>query len=260
MRLESRDQRVLAETFLSKVVRRDDLIDFGYFSSVPRCNARLLALRSEGLLKARTELGGMELRATLYHCTSKGVRIAAEVLDISQDEAIEIHRSGIRELAIKHALRCNDLRSRFLKELSDCDDLRLESWSQELLCHHEFQVSGKSVVIKPDGLATLSSSCGVCQLFIEVDLGNASIPKIREKLLRYQIYTSSGAFTDAYESANFKVLLVTTDERRLAHLQRISVSGALTLTTWKRLASRGLLGTVFASEHADSLGLLEVIS
>jgi hypothetical protein len=260
VRLETRDQRILAETFLSKVVRRDDLIDFGYFSSVPRCNSRLLSLRSEGLLKARTELGGMELRATLYHCTSKGVRIAAEVLDISQDEAIEVHRSGIRELAIKHALRCNDLRSRFLKELSKSRELRLDGWSQELLCHHEFQVSGKSVVIKPDGLATLSGPSGIRLLFIEVDLGNASIPKIREKLNRYQTYASSGAFSEAYESKSFKVLLVTTDERRLAHLQRLSVGGALTLTTWKRLASYGLLGPVLATEHADGLGLVEVIS
>lgn len=260
MRLESRDQRVLAETFLSKVVRRDDLIDFGYFSSVPRCNARLLALRSEGLLKTRTELGGMELRAALYQCTSKGVRIAAEVLDISQDEAIEVHRSGIRELAIKHALRCNDLRSRFLKELRASQELRLDGWSQELLCHHEFQVSGKSVVIKPDGLATLSGQSNIRQLFIEVDLGNASIPKIREKVLRYKTYSSSGAFSEAYDSERFKVLLVTTDERRLSHLQRITVGGALTLTTWKRLADHGLLGAVFATEQTDGICLLEALS
>lgn len=259
MRIEERDRRILAEVFLSKVVRRDDLIAFGYFSSIPRCNARLLALKQEGLLKSRSELGGMELRAALYHCTSKGVRIAADVLDISPDEAIEIHRSGIRELGIKHALRCNDLRTRFLRELSDESEVRLASWSQELLCHHEFQVGERTTVIKPDALAELVLPEGHRHVFIEVDLGNAAISKIREKLHRFQTYFDSGAFQDAYETDQFCVLLVTTDERRLSHLQRLGIPERLILSTWKRLAEHGLVGSVFATVTTDWHFLGEVI-
>lgn len=259
MRLEDRDRRVLAETFLSKVVRRDDLIDFGYFSSIPRCNARLLALKQEGLLRIRTELGGMELRAALYHCTSKGVRIAADVLDISPDEAIEIHRSGIRELAIKHALRCNDLRSRYIRELTGDSVIQLTSWSQELLCHHEFQVGERTTVIKPDALAELRGSEGHHHVFIEVDLGNAAIPKIKEKLHRFQTYADSGAFHEAYEADRFSVLLVTTDERRLAHLQRLALPPRLILSTWKRLAEHGVQEAVFATPTSDHQLLSEVL-
>lgn len=259
MRLEERDRRVLAEIFLSKVIRRDDLIAFGFFTSIPRCNARLLALKQEGLLKSRMELGGMELRAALYCCTSKGVRIAADVLDISQDEAIEIHRSGIRELAIKHALRCNDLRSRFLRELTDESEVRLASWSQELLCHHEFQVGERTTVIKPDALAELAGPDGHRHVFIEVDLGNAAIPKIKEKLHRFQTYADSGAFREAYGADQFSVLLVTTDERRLAHLQRLAMPQTLILSTWKRLAEHGLAGSVFTTTTADWQSLSEVI-
>lgn len=259
MRLEDRDRRVLAETFLSKVVRRDDLIDFGYFTSIPRCNARLLALKQEGLLKTRTELGGMELRAALYHCTSKGVRIAADVLEISPDEAIEVHRSGIRELAIKHALRCNDLRTQFIRELAGDSEIQLTSWSQELLCHHEFQVGERTTVIKPDALAELRGSEGHHHVFVEVDLGNAAIPKIKEKLHRFQTYAESGAFNEAYEADRFSVLLITTDERRLAHLQKLALPPTLILSTWKRLAEHGATGAVFATTSSDHQLLSEVL-
>lgn len=259
MRLEDRDRQVLAETFLSKVIRRDDLISFGYFSSIPRCNARLLALKQEGLLKTRTDLGGMELRAALYHCTSKSVRIAADVLDISPDEAIEVHRSGIRELAIKHSLRCNDLRARFIRELAGDSEIKLTSWSQELLCHHEFQVGERTTVIKPDALAELRGSEGQHHVFVEVDLGNAAIPKIKAKLHRFHTYADSGAFYEAYRADRFSVLLVTTDERRLAHIKRLALPQSLILSTWKRLAERGLQMPVFATPSSDHQLLSEVL-
>lgn len=257
MRLEARDRQVLAETFLSKVIRRDDLISFGYFTSVPRCNARLLALREEGLLKARTELGGMELRATLYHCTAKGVRIAAEELDMSADEAIEIHRAGIRELAIKHALRCSDLRRHF----SGCSSstFRLENWSQELLCHHEFQVNAKTVVVKPDALAVLDVSGQKRHVFVEVDLGNAALPKIREKLSRYLVYDGSGAFAEAYTANTFSVLSVTTDERRLAHLRVLSTLSSFYFTTWKRIGAEGVGGAIYTTAAGDHVSLGELL-
>ncbi len=259
MRLEARDRQVLAETFLSRVVRCDDLINLGYFKSVPRCNARLLMLREEGLLRSRTELGGMSLRAALYHCTSKGVRLAAQELDMGAEEAIEIHRSGIRELAIKHALRCNDLRNLFIRMRGTDDNFRLDSWSQELLCHHEFQLHGKTVVIKPDALAVLDGFEKRSHLFIEADLGNASLPKLREKLSRYLVYDRSGAFAEAYGADSASVLIVTTDERRLAHLRTLACSGPFIFTTWKRLAAHGVGGAIYAVAINDQLSLAEAL-
>src|SRR5437588_7701988 len=133
MRLEPRDRRILVEAFSSRFVRRNDLIAFGLFHSVPRCNARLLRLKRALLLRPHFHLGGNELRAPFYSCTAKGARIAACELHIAPNEAISIHRARARDQAIQHALRCNDLRARLVADLN-ADELRLISWAPEILC------------------------------------------------------------------------------------------------------------------------------
>jgi hypothetical protein len=260
MRLESRDRQVLAETFLSRVVRRDDLIGLGFFGSVPRCNARLLALKEEGYLRSKSHLGGAELRAPLYICSATGVRVAAAELDIAPDEAIEAHRAGVRDLAIRHALKCTDLRLQFKRDLIECESLCLAEWSQEFLCHHEFTTSGdRTVVIKPDALAVLESEGRAHHLFIEADLGNAALPKYREKINRYCQYEATGAFADAYGAEAFSVLTVTTDERRLTNLLRVAEDLPFLFTTWKRVAAAHLVGPVVTSSRGDQQTLTEAL-
>ncbi len=260
MRLETRDRQVLAETFLSRVVRRDDLIGLGFFGSVPRCNARLLALKGEGYLRAKSHLGGAELRAPLYLCSAKGVRVAAAELEIAPDEAIEAHRAGVRDLAIRHALKCTDLRLQFKRDLTEREPLCLAEWSQEFLCHHEFTTSGnRTVVIKPDALAVLECEGQTHHLFIEADLGNAAVPKYREKINRYRQYEATGAFAEAYGAESFSVLTVTTDERRLTNLLRVANDSPFLFTTWKRIATSHLTGPIISSASGDQQALREVL-
>jgi aryl carrier-like protein len=243
VRIEARDSQILAEVFLSRVIRRDDLIAIGLFKSIGRCNSRLLALKKEGFLSSRTRLSGSELRAPLYQCTAKGVRIAAETLDFSPEEAIELHRCGIRDLAIHHTLRCTDLRLQFVKIASG---MTLECWSQELLCHHEFQTcSGSLLTMKPDALSVLKLEGQRKHLFIEADLGNASLPKFKEKIGRYIKYSVSGAFESAYGSKGFHVLTVTTGDRRLQTLATLSNGHLFIFSTWERLNSGGINAEAF---------------
>lgn len=242
MRLEDRDRRVLAEVFLSRLARRDDLIALGYFNSVSRCNARLLELRREGLVGLRTQLDGAELRCPLYFCTSKGIRVAADDLGVPLDQALETHRPGMRELAIRHALRCTDLRIRIEHALANSDSAKLRRWSHELLCRHEFETShGRPVLVKPDALCVVGHQGQDFYVFVEVDLGNASLPRFRDKLARYALYADSGAFADVYPVKTFRVLTVTTEERRLQNLVALSQRREFAFTTWRRMQSSSLI-------------------
>lgn len=256
MRLVSRDRAILVEAFLSRVVRRDDLISLGHFTSVCRCNARLLALLQAGLLTVREHLSGVRLRSSMYLPTKQGVRIAAEALGISQAEALSAHKGSIRDLTLRHSLRCNDLRLRFVQDLTAKGAPRLEKWSHELLCHHEFiDGSGRTTVVKPDALATLQWQAQAHCVFIEVDLGNASLPKFRDKIDRYLRYARTGAFEQVYGARSFNVLTVTTDERRLASLVRTVPFKGLLFTTWKRLEGLSLLGEAFTVNGCSKMTL-----
>lgn len=254
MRLETRDRQVLAEAFASRVIRRDDLIHLGLFSSVVRCNARLHQLKEAGLIAAREELCGLKLRSPFYICTAKGMHVAASGLGLSPTEAVEIHRSNKREATIRHCLRCNDLRTRFISELSGDKATRLIRWWPELLCRHEFQDRlGQTVVIKPDALAVLLHQSREQQLFIEVDLGNVSLPKFVDKVRRYERYAASGAFADAYGAETFHVLTVTTDEHRLVNLSSQCSGRRYIFTTWRRLSQSNLNDRVFTQESKSRL-------
>lgn len=239
MRLEFRDQQVLAEAFLSKVVRRDDLIRLGLFGSVPRCNARLLALSRFGLLGRRSDITGCNLCSPLYFCTAKGVRVAADFIEVSQVEAIESHRRGMTDLSIRHALKSVDLHVQFARERAD-GKFRFGRWSHEFLCRHDFKLSnGSTFCIKPDGMVELTNGQRKVVAFIEADLGNVSVKKFADKVSRYHTYQDSRAFTDAYRSDSFAVLTVTTNEVRLLNLVRTAHRPNFLFSTWQRI-SRGL--------------------
>ena len=241
MRLEERDRQVLSETFLSKIVRRDDLLRLGLFGSVPRCNARLLSLNRCGLLARRNDITGCDLRSPLYLCTAKGVRIAADSIGFSQAEAIETHRRGLTDLSIRHALKCLDLRLQFVRECLD-SPYRMIRWASELLCRHDFFLpNGASISMKPDAMVELTNGDRSCLAFIEVDLGNVSIPRFSDKVGRYITYRDSKAFAEVYQADSFVVLTVTSNESRLMNLCSTTDRSNFYFSTWKRL-SNGIFG------------------
>lgn len=241
MRLEARDRTLLREAFLSKVIGRNHLIALGHFSSVGRCNARLLALKRGGYLAVRDQISGVDLRAPLYACTRRSVRLVAEDLGLGIEEALALYIARQSDLSLRHALRCTELRLIAERDLSSGSHPRLLTWAPEVLCHHEFiGPSGTRVTVKPDALAVLEWRGTNPHLFLEIDLGHVSLPNFREKIARYRAYAQSGAFADAYGVAHFLVLTVTTDERRLASLVETADTPNYLFTTWKRLANHAL--------------------
>jgi len=163
-------------------------------------------------------------------------------------------RHRLSNQAIRHSLRCLDLRVQFRKELTG--KLVLLQWFPELLCHHQFsRHGGPDITVKPDGLAVLSLRR---HLFIEVDLGNVALTRLSEKLRKYTIYQSSGAFSDAYGCDRFAVMFATTDERRLSAIRALPFSGDLLLTTWKRLTD-GLDAPIWTSKSLDRADLVRML-
>lgn len=257
MRLEARDRRVLAEALLHRVIRRADLQALGHFGSISRCNARLKALADAGFLKVIRELDGVTVRACLYSCTAKGSQLASEELCFGLDESRMLQRHRLSNQAIRHSLRCLDLHVQFRNELTG--KLVLLRWFPELLCHHQFsRPGGPDITIKPDGLALLGFNALRTHVFIEVDLGNVSLTRLSEKLSKYSLYRSSGAFSDAYGCDRFAVMFATTDERRLSAIRALPFNGELILTTWKRLAE-GLNAPIWTSKSLDRAALVRML-
>ena len=98
--------------------------------------------------------------------------------------------------------------------------LGITAWMAEPQCRHQYVICQGSVRraedVRPDGLAKFGDQC----LFVEVDRGNVSLPRIRAKFASYGEYVRSGAFGETYGAIQPAVLLITTSARRKLSVSR----------------------------------------
>jgi len=208
MRLTSRDRSLLEDIALHHVMSRDQVVRLGYFGSVQRANARLLALRRAKLLALIAPELGLELRQHLYHVTRKAApwlqpRIASLVTARRETPQFIEHALGIVHVRI------------------ELQRLGLLRWLAEPQIRHRYETSSSGVRrledFRPDGLAVLPSG----HWFIELDRGHVSLTRMRERLNAYERYVRSGLFGTVYSSESANLLIVTTGRLRSSHLQRL---------------------------------------
>jgi hypothetical protein len=70
----------------------------------------------------------------------------------------------------------------------------------------------------PDGYFELGSSQGSRCIFLEVDLGTEAVPVLAKKAGLYLQLAASGEFSQAFQRSQFRVLLITTSEKRLQNI------------------------------------------
>ena len=243
-RLRERDFDILREVSLHRVLRRDDLINLGFFKSISRCNHRMSQLVRAGLLRRVYGINGLERHESIYGLGRSAGPLLERFTGIGQ--ASPRGQSTCESpLALEHSLRILDYRHKVIKGCTE-NGLQLREWLAEPECYHEFEYSPgpsmpwKSVSIKPDACFKLAKASQSARFFLEIDLGHVSLPRFGEKLRRYAVYLQSGAYVEAYGDCNFGVVTVTTGARRLHHLQRLRVkSFEHLLTTWSDVQCEG---------------------
>lgn len=247
LRPQRRDLELVRTIFLHRIARRDDLLGLGFFGSVARCNQRLSDLVRAGWLRRVEGINGLAGHQSVYAPGKAAASYLRRSLDLPADE-ISRHCSATEgPLLVEHALRVLDFRVRLHREA----DRGLQEWLCEPECLHEFQVAvGQSgfwttVVMKPDAYFRIEVDQGQRHVFLEIDLGNVSLPRFEQKLDRYRKYAECRAFSEVFGEGHFSVLTVTVGERRLSHLADLpSRSFNHFVTTWQRIEKQGILGCI----------------
>lgn len=242
LRLQKRDLELVRTVFLHRIVRRDDFLKLGFFTSVARCNQRLSELVQADWLRRVKGLNGVTSHQSLYAAGRVAASHLRLALDLPIEEVNRHCRANEGPLLVEHALRVLDFRV-LLHQEAETRRLHLEEWLCEPECLHEFHTSSapsgpwEKVVIKPDAFFRI---CGRAH-FLEADLGNVSLPRFEQKLIRYRKYAQCGAFTEGYGMDGFTVLTVTVGERRLGHIAELKCLGFEHLiTTWPRIEQSGV--------------------
>ncbi|HVT12579.1 MAG TPA: replication-relaxation family protein [Fimbriimonadaceae bacterium] len=262
--LQPRDEALVAEVFLHRVMSRDQAIGLGFFGSVTRANTRLLTLTRAGLLKRverAPEMGGQ----FLYRAGEASAPLLARRLDADQSSVRRLLVPP-SPLCLTHMLRVLDLRLAFVRAAAR-GEFQIVRWLPELLCRHEFETKSprgiwQRNILKPDGYIELQGWGGVSCIFVEVDLGHVSSARFAEKLAAYRTYLETGIFQEAYGRETFAVLVVTTGPRRLEHLRpatgQADAPPAL-FTTFQDIEALGVAGQIWRKAGALPLTLREAL-
>ena len=267
--LTERDAELLTALFTHQLMDRGQ-IQALYFSSVPRCNARLRQLFDQGLVGRTFSPLSPYGSQGLYRISARAASIVAGRLDMDAAEVKRLCRTGEESPQfVEHTLAVVDFYLALRKSVVEHPDAVIETWLPELLCRHEYEVrepgapAARSVAIppagrgwraqvfKPDGFARLwTPGGGYRSYFLEVDRGHTSSSRWAQKLTFHRRYAESGLFAETYggASGDFTTLVITTGERRLAHLSEIAQQeGACRFwfTTFSQVEERGALAPIW---------------
>lgn len=201
MRLTKRDRQLVRDIALSHAMARDQIIAFAYFSSVRRLNARLRLLVSHGFLK---RLDTPFFSQGLYAVGPNAPLIVGERIHLL------LARRQTSPRFLQHALAVSNIR------IALCSNENAR-WRFEQQATTTFAYGGRTLTVKPDGLALTAEMCTA----VEADLGHVAPQKVREKLDTYRAFALSGACRQAWKCERFTVLLITSGALRARRLRRL---------------------------------------
>ncbi|MBS1701418.1 MAG: replication-relaxation family protein [Armatimonadetes bacterium] len=197
--MTERDIRLIRDIALSHLLSRDQIIALGYFSSITRANTRLRELATKKLIRR------MDTPFFVQSLYMAGP-LAHELLETRVAKLLESRTDSPR--FVRHALAVTNARIALTQKGGEW---RFEQQLWRTL-------PGKtSQTLRPDGLVITST----IPIFIEVDMGNVSIPKFKEKLSGYAALAHPEICQSLYGFSEFRLLTVTTGTLRSRNLRSV---------------------------------------
>jgi hypothetical protein len=224
MRIEPRDEELLCDLFLQRLMSRGQIEQL-YFSSTVRCNARLRQLFDHKFVARYYPPIAPYGAQALYTVGTAALPLVARRLEMELPEVRLYHRRSKTPNFIEHTLAIVEVWLAFREVFGNHAEWEMERWLPELLCRHEYEIRAagghwRKEAFKPDAFVRLARrDADVFQsYFIEVDLGHTSSRQFLGKSLAHQRYLESGLFENHFDTDSFRTLVITTGERRLQNL------------------------------------------
>jgi hypothetical protein len=204
-------------------------------------------------------------RSLVYFLDRKGALLLAECLGVDPSE-LDWHpknnAAGAGHLFIDHLLKTNDIRIA-VALATEQEHANLECWLddktlksrqvKEYVKIKDAAGDERRVAVIPDGYFHLQIGKYQHHHFLEADLrtvtGFSSKSGRRDwakKIRTYLAYHESGQFQERYQAQSFRVLTVTTGERRLENLKRITEEAGGKSRFWFTTFDRIAPGTVLS--------------
>jgi len=208
--ITARDRVLLESLLLFRIVDRQQASQIAELPSVGFANKRLLKLVRAGLLKRcfmPTQNRGV---GAFYALTGKAIQLIgaeARPLRRKNDALLTTDLFVVHQLAINSVL----LQAKQAPAVAGA--------AARLLTFRS--VLSKSVPLLPDAYFELNAPSGLYPMFLEVDLGNESLKVLERKAEQYILLATSGEYQRIFKQLRFRVLIVTSSDRRLEGIRKI---------------------------------------
>jgi hypothetical protein len=186
---------------------------------------------------------------SIYVVGSHGRRLIAEQLGIEPGRISRVDTSRNYYFLLHHTLRRNDFRAAILAACRERNDLDFMFWKQDRdVGDTIFVRNGRCdqvrVPLVPDGLMCIQTPKGRMCAYVEIDRGTIGHRKFFRKQRGYYEWWKQKVFIERYGVRNFRVLTVTTNDRRMGNLIRTTIkasdsgkgSGFFWFTTFDRIS------------------------
>lgn len=243
--LQERDRRLLRELATMKVIDREQTKIVAGFGSTSRVNRRLLALTHGGMLRrvfVGTVSGG---RKAVYSLSPNGAHVASVPYIAYQRRQA---RLLVPELFLEHQFRINSILILLKYRPIPAVGIQLYKWLSFQ------QPLSPGVLLIPDAYFELSTQSGIRSMFLEVDLGTEPLRVWKKKVSSYLRLAISGEFTNLLHQPQFRVLVLTTSERRLSQIRSVILTSTIKifwLSTFDLIDGEGFWSPVWLRPQGD---------
>lgn len=255
MSLQKRDIEILKAIYKYRFLATSHLKQL-FFGCLTRANSRLRKLwENEFLerhyLKPIVFHGSQE---AIYSLGKNGVEIMADIhgLDSNTVSQSRIKSNILKPLFIGHLLDVNDFSINFTLLADNHPELKIELWLDDNDAQDEYKSSqyGKTIIRKfrPDGYGRYWHKDRLYSFFLELDRATESTTRFENKISSYIEYYDSGNYEKKFGVKLFRVLIVTTSNKRISSLKKIADEtgkGIFWFTTIENIRQRKMFDAIW---------------
>ena len=236
--------RMLAEKF--RILNREQIGELFPMGSIRRLNFRLKRLCDAGYLSIRTLV---RMGNAAKHGYYLGPRAAELFVNPTERKIVNSIRAQVPQLAesgLAHRMLVDSIHIRFLTAGREYPEYRLLTWIDQYSAWWQ-DLERYGVPVRADGYGeylVLLHFDSLFTFFLEVDRGTEGGPTLQDKIDRYMQYAESGAYEEHFAAKRFRVLFITTTDRRMEGMLQMmkgKPQDIFWVTTWKRFTASKLL-------------------
>jgi len=222
MILQRRDKDIILSVYENRFLRRDQ-IERLFFGNTASCNQRLMKLYQNKYLDRLFQPVSFGSTQAVYGLDKRGADIVALELGVDRSEIHWKRRDNrVEFLFLEHTLDIAEFRLCLMKAIQKDRTADILFWQREgkELQDRVENPKGNSnyLPINPDAFFGIQTAEGKSFYFVEIDRGTESNRRFIKKITAYKQYWKTKKYQDRYNFRSFRVLIVTTTQKRLNNL------------------------------------------